>query len=308
VANHIQSEESYASIPQGDLRESVKQAIARLTADLLPALNAVIQRMADASASGQTSFGRDFLSTIEFVVKGITALGELALTQFEQIGIAVKYMGAGAVTTISMLFKAGRAALHGDVFGLNAAVRDGLSGAGAELDMFLAESKGKWKNYGEFLKEAFSKPGKSGSPPPPDLTRPTMVGLAEKDTVADLIAQLSKQAAGELALASATDKSRAASLLAKAAVDAENKISETRIQLMDREKMVRSELANAIAEQHPGDVKSYGEELAQIHKFLAELEKDTPRIKALYAEIASAGFGVKAAKDLEEASEKTDGL
>ena len=146
-------------------------------------------------------------------------------------------------------------------------------------------------------------------------------GSGRADVVAELVEKLQAQAAAELALAAATEKSAAAGVLAKAAAEADVRIAETRTHLLAQEKALRSQLADAKADAAAGTSAESGveggatggthaariqAEIAGIQKMLAELDKDAPKIKSLYAEIAGAQFGATAAKDLESFIVKTD--
>jgi hypothetical protein len=144
---------------------------------------------------------------------------------------------------------------------------------------------------------------------PPRDTGPQASGRA--DVVAELMTKLQAQAAAEIALGAATEKSAAASVLAKAAAEAETKIGEERARLLEQEKSLREQLADAQRESASGQTAG-GEravklnaEIAGLQKMLAELQKDAPQIKSLYAEIAAGEFGAKASKDLEEFITKT---
>ena len=121
--------------------------------------------------------------------------------------------------------------------------------------------------------------------------RPTPAPQASgrPDVVAELVAKLQAQAAAEIALASATEKTAAASLLAKAAAEAETKIGEERARLLEQERSLREQLADAQREAASGQ-SAGGEralkinaEIAGLEKMLAELQKDAPQIKSLYA-------------------------
>jgi hypothetical protein len=139
------------------------------------------------------------------------------------------------------------------------------------------------------------------------------------DVVSEMVSKLQAQAAAELELAAATEKSIAASTLAKAAAEAETKIAETRAHLLEQEKDLRAQLADAQRDEAAGvgsaSVTGAGGpgvraeklkgEIAGVQRMLAELQKDTPQIKQLYAEIASGDFFAKTGTELNDFIVKT---
>jgi hypothetical protein len=286
-----------------------------LMVKMLPALQAVTQKLAESAASGN-SFGADFLTVLAKVADGLIAIGDLVITIFEQLGIAVKDWGAYAFTVFSTLADAASRAMHGDWIGVGSSVKEGLETAKNEFAAFLDESKSKWLQYGSFVKDVFggikASPAKAAPPPGNDTKKSTATGSGRLDVVSELIGKLQAQAAAELALASATEKSAAASVLAKAAAEAEVQIGELRARLLAQEKALRAEMGNAQREGAAGQsaggeraVRLQGE-IAGVQATLAELQKDAPQIKALHAEMAAGEFGAKASKDLEQFITKTN--
>ena len=296
----------------------------RLTGELLPALQAVTDAMAKSAASGD-SFGHDFITMLGYVAKGLVTIADDVITTFEQFGLILKNFGALALEMFAALAAAGSAAMQGDWIGVGNAVKEGLTIAKVQLDSFISDSEAKWAQYGSFVKQVYGAPklpsaddvlhdlaqhggryDRSG--PPPD-TGARASG--RPDVVAELVTKLQAQAAAEIALASATEKTAAASLLAKAAAEAETKIGEERARLLEQERSLREQLADAQREAASGQ-SAGGEralkinaEIAGVQKMLAELQKDAPQIKSLYAQIAAGEFGAKASKDLEEFITKT---
>ena len=289
-----------------------------LLVKFLPAMQAVTTEMAKASASGN-SFGKDFLSVLSLVVKGTIIVGDTLYTVFGQMSremklVADSLMGFGEAIALAV-----QAAARGDWSGVGQAFRDELSLAKGNLDSFLGDSKSMWTNYAGFVKQVWSgeiaDTGEKGGKTTPPGGRPAPSGpmaSGRPDVVAELIARLQSQAAAEIALASATERSTAASLLGKAAVEAETKIAETRSHLLEQEKSLREQLADARKQSDAGE-KGGGEralklqaEIAGLQRMLAELNNAVPRIKSAYADIAAGGFGAKASKDLESFITKTN--
>ncbi|HEY0701273.1 MAG TPA: phage tail tape measure protein [Candidatus Acidoferrales bacterium] len=159
----------------------------------------------------------------------------------------------------------------------------------------------------------FTDPGapptpKPPKPPifgPPPIKPPTLGGVTGKDEVADLIAKLEEQSTSELKLASATSQGVAALTLQKAAGEADAKILEERTTLLDRERTLREQLANSLAGAHPEEGVKYQAEIGSVQAYLGELEKDAPKIRELYLQIAAGKLAATKANQIEEFIRKT---
>jgi hypothetical protein len=301
----------------GLIRGAAEGTANRIMADLLPALQAVATQLEKSATSGN-SFGKDFLKTIETVIKGTIAVGQTWGTAFEQIGLAIKAAGADLMSFIDLLKSTSQLSLKSlvpgavgaqDFAAAKHAFSDFLDSRKANIQLFNADSKKLWQQNSDFIENVF------GPRAPWTLDhrgdKGTDNGLGSKggaatggrpDIVAELIAKLQTQAAAELSLAAATEKSAAATLLAKAAAEAEIKIGETRAHLLEREKELRERLASEPDSKHAPTIQA---EIDDVKKMVEALDKAAPQMKASYAEIAAAGFAVKASKDLESFINKT---
>jgi hypothetical protein len=300
----------------GQISAAADGAANTLMVQMLPALQAVASQMASA-ASSQTSFGKDFLFALADIGKAIIVIGETMGAVFMQVSLEFRTWLTYIYELYSTIASASSRALHFDWSGAKQSVKDGLANIGGDISLFLTDSKKNWQDYGAFIGQVYGKikppataphPGGNDGTPKQDFG-PQASGRA--DVISELISKLQAQAAAETALAAATEKSVAASVMAKAAAEAETKIGEERAMLMEQESSLRGQLADAQREAASGQssggerVPRINAEIAGIQKMLAELQKDAPQIKALYADIAAGDFGTKASKDIQEFITKT---
>jgi hypothetical protein len=311
----------------GLIRAGAQGTAYRMMADLLPALQAVATEL-EKAATSSNSFGKDFIWTLEQAIKGAIVFGEAVASVFEQIGITYKRAGAEILSFIDLIETASKLSMKSlmkgglgpkDFSSAEHAFQDFLSGQKASAQQFAADTKNIWRENADFFKHVYggiaSDPlgASKNSTFHPGLGEPSGPSASGRpDVVAELIAKLEAQAAAELALASATEKSVAASLLAKAAAEAEVRIGETRARLIEQEKSLQEQLADARNQADAGQTGAgvralrLQAEVDGLHRMIAELEKSAPQIKALYAEIASAGFAAKSSAELEKFTIKTN--
>lgn len=121
----------------------------------------------------------------------------------------------------------------------------------------------------------------------------SLVPVEPQDTVTALVEKLKAQAAAELDLAGAIGLSAAAELAQKAAGEASAKIVETKTELLNKERTLREQLANAQANQQGTEAARIQAEIAGVHKLLDELQANTPLIQKAYLEIDAAQESVK---------------
>ncbi|MGO9641163.1 MAG: hypothetical protein ACLP1Y_07665 [Candidatus Acidiferrales bacterium] len=112
--------------------------------------------------------------------------------------------------------------------------------------------------------------------------------VANRDVIAQLITKLQAETAAQLGLANATSLSVAAMAMQKAAGEADTRIAETRTELLDRERSLQEQLANAKANQQAPEAARIESEIAGVKKLVSELSTDTPLIRNLYVELAAA--------------------
>jgi hypothetical protein len=279
----------------GVLRGAAEGAGNRLMEDLLPALTAV------ANASQQWLSDQRNVETLRALADGAAGAARFVLN------LADAMIFAGRVT-----------AAFWEATGKGGWTKPWEQLAPSTWSKFASDVKAAHDEMQKFAVGEFPEHAAIGAPPaqralPPGFAAaaaaPTASGRL--DVVAEMVQKLQAQAAAELALAAATEKSTTAILLAKAAGEAETRIAETRSRLLEQEKSLRAQLADANSSAAAGE-SSGGEravkiqaEIGGIRKMLAELEKDAPQIKSLFAEIAAGEFGAKASKDLESFITKT---
>ena len=296
------------------IQASAGGAALRLTSQLLPALQEVAN--AFTSRASDTSF----IDNIAKAVAGTLAVIDTLWSGLKQIWIS----GVFALTELGNVLVtpwiAAAEAMTGHFSEAWAELKDGATNV-VELYRWAAQQSGQiWADNAKFIQGAAPKPASpfdiaedffKRTAPPKDtgeanLTPRTQIGIPPKDAVADLVAKLAEQSAAELTLASSIQQTVAAMTLAKAAGEADVKIAEERTQLLDQEKTLRAELANAQAEERPGDVAKYQQEIAVVKGYIAELDRDAPLIRQRYQEIAAAKLFTSTGEELGKEGTKLD--
>lgn len=301
-----------------------------LMADLVPSLSAVANELAEGFKDPNSNI-RSFISQVADLTKQMLGLGNMAILTFKVLNAGVnsvsssftepldqfkKYVAEVESSQDSAVVKAAKIANATVNLSFQEITGTGGKFTGKQYQDYFAQ---QWKEAQETSDAIFHPPpmaephpgaGAGGPGLPAGASAPSASG--RPDVVAELVGKLQAQAAAELALASATDKSTAATLLAKAAGEAEEKISETRTRLTEQATALQGQLADARKEAAAGETGG-GEralkiqaEISGLQKMLAELQKDAPQIKSLYAQIASGEFGAKGSKDLEDFITKTN--
>ena len=301
----------------GEISEVAAAAQNQLMGDLLPMLQALGTEMSEAIQSPNSDLAY-LLKTVATVVKGIVAVGDTLVSAAEQIGLVIRHWASVTIEYWRGVAEVGNRALHFDFGGMVNASKNAFATMKGDLSLFVADSKAIWKGNADFIQNIFGPAPPWTLPPHPDggagsgdktKGAPAPTASREIDVVAKLIETLTAKSAAELAAAAATEKGVAASALAKAAIEAETKIAETRASLLEKEKMLRDQLADArrgvggaAAGEH---ALNFQAQIDGIEKLLAELDSAAPQIKTLYAEIASGEFATKASKELEQFTTKT---
>src|SRR5665213_1552633 len=280
-----------------------------LMKDLLPALDSVAKAMADGFKDSSSGLN-DFISGIATLTKYFLSFGGIVVATFSQLGKLYGDEVAELLLFAETTAEVQDRLLHFDVSGAKAAAKDGFAGMKAILNQFISESENTWTGYAKFSTGLFAPlqtgplPTRKGGGGDQESTKGTAVA-DEKDTVADLITKLTAEAQPQNALASATDRTTAAITLQKAAGEAATKIDETRTGLLDEQKRLTAELKNAKAEGKAPEASKLELQLAGVTGLLTELEKDTPRINALYAQIGAGKFAESADDEVQKLIEKT---
>lgn len=269
----------------------------RLMADLIPALDRLVDRLANAFANPSSRI----YAWIDGLAKFTTAVMELGNALVFAVREEANFIQANLMP-----------------WTLGDRVKDAIAEfkdfKNFTQDLYPSPSAPKAFDIGQAMRDQSHKglhlPGPA---PAPTASR-------EPDIIAKMVETLKAQAAAELAAAAATEKGTAAALLSKAAVEAETKIAEQRASLLEREKTLRGELADARAQEAAGvgSANAAGAggpgvralqleaQISGIQKMRAELEKSAPQIREFLAEIASGQFAVKAGKDLDDLAKKTE--
>ena len=304
-----------------------------LMAALLPTLDYLSAMLAKTGADGK-SWAQSTAESFANLAKGIVSLGDIFIHTFDQIGAVIEFVGGLIIGTADMIggviLSLGRLFVF-DFSGAKAQLEAGFSDFRSAFANFWGESKQTWSSGVDFINGVWSKL----KPPAFNVDQamnylksyggstkqaPAPTASHQPDVVAELVAKLQAEATAQLELAAATEKSTSARLLNEAAAKAQEKISETRASLMAREKELQEELNDAKAQAAAGvgsgsatgtggpgvQAAKIEAEIAGVRKLLAELQKDAPEIKTLYAEIIGGESGAKAAKELDEFITKTN--
>ena len=144
---------------------------------------------------------------------------------------------------------------------------------------FISHSEQIWKDYGHFVSQVYSniKPGPGPTPKPGPVDQREAGGgeSRERDTVSDLTSKL------------------AAQVLAKAAGEADVKVTETLTNLNERLVSLQERQASVKAGPHPEQAARFDKQIEAVQQYIAELESDVPRIRQYYEQIAAAKDAVK---------------
>jgi hypothetical protein len=138
---------------------------------------------------------------------------------------------------------------------------------------------------------------------------PNLGGISTKDVVGEAIGKLQAEAAAQLALAGAIDHSTAAMLFQKAASEAEQKVADLRVGLLEQEKTLEEQLTSTRAHPStaaPGEEAKINARIAGIHKELDALDAAAPLFTALYAKIAAARASAATSGELQKKSDDFD--
>jgi Lambda phage tail tape-measure protein (Tape_meas_lam_C) len=122
----------------------------RLTKELLPALEATSKALVDG-LKDKNSILNGLVDGIAWLVKATIGLGQTFWTVFEQISIGARSALTSFLTLAGVWATAAKAMITGDWSGVGQAVKDGLSTAKGNLDLFLNDSKKLWKDNADFI-------------------------------------------------------------------------------------------------------------------------------------------------------------
>lgn len=301
---------------------------------LLPSLNYVAEMLAKSAGNGK-SWAETTAGSLANLAKFIVSTGDVIFHLLDQIGIFFEFVGhviLGTLETVGRVVFALKDVFTFDFSDARKELSAGLDSFTSAFTDFWGETKKTWSDGADFIGGIWGKM-KPGELKPGDATSWMLHNMQGKgaavpgapgasgrpDVVAEMVAKLQAEAAAELELAAATEKSIAASTLAKAAAEAETKIAETRTRLLEEEKNLRAQLADARRDEAAGvgsasttgvggpgvRAEKLKGEIAGVQAMLAELTKDTPQIKSLYAEIASGDFFAKTGTELNDFIVKT---
>ena len=198
---------------------AVSGAENRLMVDLLPALNTIVEAMARVGSDGQPAIV-SLIDKLAFLVKASADVGATFLEMADQIGGVFLFLGEAAGALVYALgadIQALSQALTFDFSGAKRSLQEGTAALEGVFTEFISRAESSWQSYEDFLN------GVHGTLAPRDLgadllkytlnykkpVMPSGPGASGRpDVVAELIAKLQAQAAAEIALASATEKSR----------------------------------------------------------------------------------------------------
>lgn len=264
--------------------------------DLLPALNAVATALFEGLQNNSSGL-RDLISGAATLAKVFLATGDTIYSVLRQVGILLGDLGAEIFEQLQTTAYVAEDIARGQFKGAYEEAKEGLAGLGTITKQFIADSKADWSDYAKFtanlVKPLSAEPtGEKKNPPIAGPAR-SLVPVEQKDTVSELVEKLKAQTAAELNLAGAIGLSAAAELAQKAAGEASAKIAETKTELLDRERGLREQLANAQTNQQGTEAARIQAEIAGVQKLLAELGKNVPLIQTLYLELDAAQESVK---------------
>jgi lambda family phage tail tape measure protein len=297
----------------------------RLMVELLPSLEAIANALAETGANGQPriiTIIHDIAEAIKLTLGVINTWGHA----FAQIGETVEVIGRLVIGVFNAIGAAGEAvgrALIFDFSGAEKAAKDGLRGLTGAFGNYFEDSRKRWKDNADFINsltfhpnftleggfaagEAFAKRTK----PPANVPGAGKLGpVTTVDIVGEAIGKLQAEAAAQLALASATDRSTASMLFQKAAAEAAQKVSDLRVNLLAQEKTLEEQLANARA----NPTTAGGEEAAKVEariagvrKELAALDAAAPQFTKLYSQIAAARASAATSDEFQKKTDEFD--
>lgn len=182
-----------------------------------------------------------------------------------------------------------------------------------DADAYFNEVHSAYDKNKEFLTKLFT----AGTAPDHSMWAPTkrtggadttptkkIGGLGEEtDTIAEMVAKLTAEAAAQASLASATDRATASMVLQKAAAESFQKIADTRAELEKKLAGLGDEQAKAKGTPEAPRIQA---QIQRIKDLLAELVLDTPQIQALYAQIGGNKFAETAEDEAHKFIQSTD--
>ena len=284
-----------------------------LMKNLLPLLNATAASF-ESSAEGANNWAR----AIGQLARGVIIPLDAVFTTINLIAISAVESAAQTVHAFAAIGKAAEDLVTGNFKDLaDLPARYSKTALDSLKDSF-ESSRGQWDSFIAFI-ENTSPDNRTGwmEPLHPHHGRPDtdaknksfMTGLGEKDIVGEAVGKLQAEAAAQLGLAGATDRSTAAMLFQKAAGEAEQKVSDLRVGLLSREKTLEDELANARANSSAagaGEAAKIEARIAGVHKELASLDAAVPQFTRLYAEVAAARASAATSGELQKKSDDFD--
>jgi hypothetical protein len=318
-----------------DIHASFEGLTGHLTTALLPALLAVGNALGEGLADQRSNLN-SFIDGVVLLTKSSIAFADLFVIGFEAISKAVGVVITEFVDFAAAMDTFQRKTVSGDFAGAFKGLSDGVSLAKADAKQGFEDLIKIGVDGAKFMDTVFHGPkrvgpqpdagdverfSKAGSHTPPGQFDLGASGQKESmlDRMRDQIKLLAEQAAGELALAAASNQSVAAQKLLRAENEADQTIAKLLVEA-DKAKAVEKPKLVAFINQERDAIhllnaeKQVGKDLAEINTALAKetlaYQDQINSVKALGAAyqqggaamataIASADIGTKLAKDKE---------
>ncbi len=272
----------------------------RLTKDLLPTLQFIATRIAEAFKTGQL---QSFIDKIADLVKGTIAAGSVIDSVFTQVGDFVQGIINEAGNVLITLAKMEDRFNHLDFSGMKKEAQNGLANVGNIVDQFFDKSKKNWQDNAKFIAGIFA--------PLPNLqpersrTGTADLGPSQADArvaeINKIIDALRTRTEAELNLAQTVDQSVAAQKLQQAAGQADQIIAQlvavaNKAQGEERRKLIAIILDQTLAirgltaaEQFAKDAVATG---AELQKSIDSANAQTKSLLAMAAAYKEGGAAI----------------
>jgi hypothetical protein len=262
----------------------------QLMIQLLPALQTVATEFVNALKDPDSGL-RSMITVIGYLGQAILTAGELIVSIFSQVKVAIW----GAISSIQEGISGMGNVIWDVVHGRMDLIVDDAKKAGTNIKSVFKntanDSVDVWKSFGNSVSKIWSSATAPTGPtkvaPKPTPIAGGVAGVAaatEKDIVAALVDKLKAQQEAEQKISNIIADSAYDLAIKKAAVEADNKIENTRNQLLERQTQLEKELVSASGTKKEAGIKA---QLADVQRYLTELKTAAPQIRSLYIQMAS---------------------
>jgi len=308
--------------------EEFERTLGRLEARFTGIANTLLQQLLPALEAAATAIeddlgkGPDLSWIVNMAKEFIESCADMILIA-KLVNAAVNEIGGGFAAPVEKFKEDLKKASAGSK--LTAPFKDINAAVNLVGSEVLGDNTGSKESFSDYYKKVLKEhddfvgkmlaPYKPAGPEPPPKTGTANVPAAGRlgpvsttDIVGEAIGKLQAEAAAQLALAGAIDRTTAAMLFQKAAAEAEKKVSDLRVGLLAQEKSLQEQLANARANPTTGgeEAAKIDARIAGVHKELAALDAAVPQFTRLYAQIAAAKASSATSEELQKKSDDFD--